>query len=207
MGRYVSPLREAQAAQTRLRVLDAAVAVFGERGYSGASMARIAKEAGVSSETVKQHGPKAALLIAAFGHAFTRAIDDTPLHLRDDLQVLRDLPDEEFLDAWMVFVADGYARAARLWPRVLEAAASDPDVGARLALLQANRRSDMESVITLLRERGMCRSSRDDGELASMISFLISPEGYTQLVDEGGMSLEAYREWIVRAVKRLILDD
>lgn len=207
MGRYVSPLREAQAAQTRLRILDAAVAVFGERGYSGASMAQIAKQAGVSAETVKQHGPKAALLIAAFGHAFTRAVDDAPLHLRDDLQILRDQADEEFLDAWMAFVADGYARSARLWPRVLEAAASDPDVGARLEQLQANRRSDMESVIALLRERGMCRSSRDDADLASMLSFLISPEAYTQLVDEGGLSQDAYRDWIVHTIERVILTD
>lgn len=207
MTPYVSPLREAQAAQTRLRILDAAVDVFGERGYSGTSLAQIAKEAGVSVETVKQNGPKSALLIAAFGHAFTHAVDDTPLHLRDDLQELRDLPDQEFLAGWMSFVAEGYKRSARLWPRVLDAAAGDPDVGERLASLQANRRSDMESVIALLRSRGMCRSPRDDGELASMLSFLVSPESYTQLVEEADMSMDLYREWIVRTIERVILAD
>ncbi|GAA2239935.1 hypothetical protein GCM10010401_10630 [Rarobacter faecitabidus] len=207
MTPYISPLREAQAAQTRRRVLDAAVAVFSEKGYSGASLALIAKRADVSVETVKQHGPKAPLLIAAFGHAFTRAVDDTPLHQRSDLENLRSLPDDEFLPGWMAFVAEGYERSARLWPRVLEAAAVDPAVGTRLASLQANRRSDMESVIAHLRDRGLCRSSRDDGELASVISFLISPESYTQLVDEGGMSQDTYRDWIVHAIERLILTD
>lgn len=207
MTPYVSPLREAQAAQTRVRVLEAAATVFSERGYSGTSMAEVARHAGVSAETVKQHGPKAALLLSAFGHAFTRATDDTPLHLRSDLQSLRDLSDELFLEGWIRFVADGYARSARLWPRVLEAGASDPEVGERLTALQANRRSDMESIVAHLRDLGMCTSSRDDGDLATMVSFFISPESYTQLVDDGGMTLEQYCEWTERTIRRVILVD
>ena len=80
---YVSPLREAQAAQTRLRVLEAAASVFGSSGYSGTSLPAIAAEAGVSLETVKQNGPKAALLLASFDQAFSGAEGDGPLHFRE----------------------------------------------------------------------------------------------------------------------------
>ena len=55
MPPYSSPLREAQAAQTRQRILEAAIDVFGDAGYSGASLARIAKEAGVSLDSLKKH--------------------------------------------------------------------------------------------------------------------------------------------------------
>lgn len=207
MARYVSPLREAQAAQTRRRILDAAVSVFGERGYAGTSLAQIARAAGVSVETVKQNGPKAALLLAAFGHAFTGEDDDTPIHLRASLEGMRTLPDDVLIDSWIAFAAEGNARIARLWPRVLDAALADPEVSARLDAVQAGRRSDMAAIVALLRARGLCRSSRDDGELAAAVSFLFSPEGYTQLVLENGLSPDAYRAWLARAIDRLILTD
>ena len=73
MTPYVSPLREAQAAQTRARILDAAVELFGANGYAGTSLAKIAQAVGVSVETVKQNGPKSALLLASFDRAFSGA--------------------------------------------------------------------------------------------------------------------------------------
>ncbi|HTN55368.1 MAG TPA: TetR family transcriptional regulator [Microbacterium sp.] len=205
MARYVSPLREAQAAQTRERVLDAAVAIFRSSGYSGASLAQIARTAGVSVETVKQLGPKASLLLSAFGHAFTGVDNELPLSQQSGLEWIRALPDVEFTAGWLGFVADANTRVAQLWPRLLEAASSDDEVGTRLAALQSNRRADMDSVIALLRERGLCRSARDDADLAAELSFLISPESYTQLVLDSGWSEDAYRAWLGRAVDRMIL--
>src|SRR5690606_20066 len=122
MARYVSPLREAQAAQTRQRVLDAAVATFRSSGYSGSSLARIAEDAGVSVETVKQLGPKSSLLLAAFGHAFTGVDTDLPLSEQSGLDWIRALPDDEFIPGWLGFIADANRRVAQLWPRLLEAA-------------------------------------------------------------------------------------
>src|SRR3954447_7264446 len=49
---YRSPLREAQAAATRTRILDAALAEMTSRGYGPTSVAAVAKAAGVSSETI-----------------------------------------------------------------------------------------------------------------------------------------------------------
>lgn len=205
MTPYVSPLREAQAAETRRRILDAAVVTFSASGYAGASLAQIAREAGVSLETVKQNGPKAALLLAAFGHAFTGTDDETPLHQRPSLEGIRALPDEEFTLGWLSFVADANSRVAGLWPRLREAALVDAEVGTRIAALQHNRRLDMESIIALLRERGLCRSTRSDDELAGALSFLISPESYDQLVRDSGWSAEAYLGWLVEAVERMVL--
>ncbi|WP_336649109.1 TetR/AcrR family transcriptional regulator [Microbacterium sp. MMO-10] len=205
MSPYVSPLREAQAAETRRRILDAAVTVFSASGYTGASLAQIARTAGVSLETVKQNGPKAALLLAAFGHAFTGTEDDTPLHQRPSLDGIRALPDDEFLSGWLAFFADANSRISRLWPRVLEAALVDAEVGKRVAALQHNRRRDLEAAVALLRDRGMCRSARPDDELAGALSFLISPESHEQLVREAGWSPEAYLAWLIDAVERMIL--
>jgi AcrR family transcriptional regulator len=205
MARYVSPLREAQAAQTRERVLDAAVATFRTSGYSGTSLAQIAKAAGVSVETVKQLGPKSSLLLAAFGHAFTGIDADLPLSQQTALDWIRALPDEQFTRGWLGFVADANGRVAQLWPRLLEASSADADVATRLDALQANRRQDMDAVVAMLRERGLCRSTRTDGQLAAELSFVISPESYAQLVLDSGWSEQSYRDWLVRVVERMIL--
>lgn len=204
---YVSPLREAQAAQTRLRVLEAAASVFGSSGYSGTSLPAIAAEAGVSLETVKQNGPKAALLLASFDQAFSGAEGDGPLHFRELGAQAAALQGEEMLTFHLGFVAEANARVARLWPRILDAAAGDAEVGRRLEQLQHNRRFDMLSSIREYRSKGLCHSARPDAELADELSFLISPESYTQLVVDAKWSMTRYREWMVRAVRRLILED
>ncbi|HWS49588.1 MAG TPA: TetR family transcriptional regulator [Microbacterium sp.] len=206
MTPYVSPLREAQAAETRRRILESAASVFSASGYTGASLAQIAREAGVSVETVKQNGPKAALLLSAFGLAFGGSEDDAPLHRRPSFDDLLALPDDPFLRGWVGFVAEANARVARLWPRLLEAALVDAEAGERLRALQRNRSLDMAAAISLLRERGMCRSTRGDDELAAALSFLISPESYEQLVLQSGWSHEAYLGWLIDAVQRMILD-
>ena len=47
--------RTARGARSRERILDAAMAAFGERGYEGASMAGIAREAGVTKSVIYDH--------------------------------------------------------------------------------------------------------------------------------------------------------
>lgn len=203
---YVSPLREAQAAETRRRILDAAVAVFGESGYSGTTLPRIARAAGVSVETVKLSGPKSALLLAAFDHAFTgEEGDGRPLHERGLGGAAQTVPTGELLGFLLDFIAAANARVALLWPRVLDAASGDVDVAARVALLQSNRRKDMRALVALLREQGLCRSARPDEDLADACSFLVSPEGYTQFVIDAGWTPAAYRAWLQRAVEALVL--
>lgn len=207
MPPYVSPLREAQAAQTRRRILEAAAAEFGRSGYSGTSLAAIAAAAGVSLETVKQNGPKAALLLAGFDVAFAGDEGDGPLHFRELGATAAPLPGAQLLEFHLGWVAEANARVARLWPRLLEAAASDAEVARRLAEVQRNRRVDMLSSIGEYRAKGLCHSAREDAELAVELSFLISPESYTQLVIDAGWTMDAYRAWLLRAVRRLILED
>ncbi len=206
MPPYVSPLREAQAAQTRARILDAAVAEFGESGYGGTALPAIARRAGVSLETVKQNGPKAALLLAAFDHAFSGSEGEGPLHDRELGSLVAPMDGEQLLAFQLEFVAEANARVARLWPRLIDAA-GDPEVSRRLDELQCNRRADMLNTIALYRVKGLCTSTRGDDELAAALSFLISPESYTQLVDDAGWSPVAYRDWLARAIRRLILED
>ena len=205
MPPYSSPLREAQAAQTRQRILEAAIDVFGDAGYSGASLARIAKEAGVSLETVKQNGPKAALLLAGFDYAFAGEEGKGPLHARQLGEQAASLGPAETLSFLVAFVGGANERVARLWPRLLDAAAGDADVARRLDQLQANRRADMRGALAMLDAKGLVRGSRPHQQCADVLSFLISPESYTQLVIDAGWSRSAYLAWLEDAIERLVL--
>src|SRR2546423_8387392 len=49
---YSSPLRQKQATQTRLRILDAAQKLFGDHGYAATTVEAIAGAAGVATDTV-----------------------------------------------------------------------------------------------------------------------------------------------------------
>src|SRR6476646_12140502 len=80
---YHSEVQRAERARrTRRRILDAATAVFLERGYAGATMRAIAAAAGVAVPTVELgFGTKARLLKAAIDVAI--AGDDEPVPVLD----------------------------------------------------------------------------------------------------------------------------
>lgn len=202
---YSSPLREQQAAQTRQQVLAAAAELFATRGYARTSLAQIADAAGVSTETVKANGPKSGLLIGAFDQAFTGSEQHVPIHQRELGAELMALPTERLLPGYVAFVAGANARIARLWSAFVGAAAGDDAVASELDALQERRRADFRASVALFRERGLARRDVDDAELAAALSFLVSPEGYLQLVDEAGWSMDRYQAWLVDAIERMIL--
>jgi len=75
--RTAQPSRRTQAersGETRRRILDAAVALLGERGYAGLRTGDVAAAAGVSKGAQTHHFPsKDALLVAVVEHVFRRA--------------------------------------------------------------------------------------------------------------------------------------
>jgi len=69
--RYKSPLRQEQAQQTRLSIIEAALAMFLENGYSQTSIREIASAAGVAERTVYvTFQDKPSILTAIADHAF-----------------------------------------------------------------------------------------------------------------------------------------
>ncbi|MEO9329862.1 TetR/AcrR family transcriptional regulator [Gordonia aurantiaca] len=73
------PAVQHRSGVTRTRILDAAIRVLVERGYSGASTVAIQHEAGVSRGRLLHHYPsREALLLAAVGHLATTRITELP---------------------------------------------------------------------------------------------------------------------------------
>lgn len=201
---YTSDLRTEQAARTRERVVRAAAAELGEHGYERTTLARVAERAGVSLETVKAHGPKRALLLAAFEVTFAGSEGRESLADRPEGRaVLATQDPEAFLDGVVDLVATANERAAGLWSAFTTAARSDDAVAAELTALLDRRRADLRASVDLLVAHGFAlRAPRDAA--AETLSYLLAPEGYAHFVDGAGWSREAYRAWLRDAVVRLV---
>ncbi|MEN0086575.1 MAG: TetR family transcriptional regulator [Leifsonia sp.] len=206
---YRSTLRQEHAQQTRRRILEAAASVFSARGYASASLADIAASAGVSVESVKVHGPKRALLLAAFELTFGGEAGESSLTERPEIAAIASLDDPDRMLAELVpFIAAANARTSGLWATFTAAARDDSEVGAVLVALLGRRHADYTAMVALLGQRGVSSIARlDEGgrrELADALSFVMSPEGHQQLVGESGWSDERYASWLLEAVRTLI---
>lgn len=193
---YRSELRAQQAQETRRRILRAAASLFATHGYQATTLAAIAREAGVSTETVKAAASKAELLIGAFEVTFAGSEAAESLTETEVGAGVLDLPDDEFLGAMIGQIVTANARGYALWTVLLGAAASDPIVGDALQGILRHRASDYRMAVSALVDRGYAEAVSDLDATAAVLSFVMSPEGYQQLVVQSGWSEDRYTAWL-----------
>lgn len=205
---YRSALRTEQAATTRRRILEAAADCFAENGYGRTTLSEIAATAGVSVESVKAQGAKRELLFGSFEQVFTGQEGQAPLVEQDQLAAVREIEDnDDFLDAGLKVIAAANRRSYALWRALTSAADVDSEVRDQLRQILDRRRVDIEGSMGLLQQRGMLASGiRQRRRAAAQVSFLLSPEGYQQLVAESGWSHAAYLTWIRTMVRAALID-
>ena len=205
---YRSDLRTEQAAATRRRILAAAGECFAEDGYGRTTLVAIAGRAGVSVESVKAQGAKRDLLLAAFEQTFSGQEGGQPLVEQDQLTAAYAIEDDdEFIDTGAAILATANRRAYALWRALNSAADSDPEIAPVLEGVLARRRSDIESGVKLIQRRGLLPTGvRMRRRVAAQLSFLLSPEGYQQLVAESGWSHPQYLAWIRTMVRTVLIE-
>lgn len=197
---YRSELRARQALETRERIVSASARLFATQGYQATTIAAIAREAGVSAETVKTTASKAELLIAAFEVTFSGSEGAETLADTEVANGLLDLPDDVFLDTVLTQITTANARGHGLWTVLLGAALSDPVVDEALRRILEHRSADYRGLVSELRRRDLASPDIDDSAVADALSFLLSPESYQQLVTQSGWTSERYAEWLRRVV-------
>lgn len=203
--RYSSPLREEASAHTRRRILDAAGTLFARDGYAGTTMPAIAREAGVSPQSVHLAGPKSALLMGAFELALAGDEGKHPLYERPALAAILELPPAEALPAYVRFLAEANARTADISHALTVAAETDADVAALVADLHERRHRDIGMAITWLGQRGLLHGDVDPDERTEVLTYLVAPETYRFFARERGWTDERYERWLSGAIERLVL--
>lgn len=203
---YRSELRQRQAAETRGRVVQAAVEVFSEHGYQAATFPQIAKRAGVSVETVQKHGPKAALLWAAVEVASFGVEGDIDFFDTDQGAAMLGVRDPEgfaaILGETMLAINEP---VAGVWTAVTAAAHGDREVRGLLAERLALIRGQVENVLRRVAERGWLRTDVPFDDLVQVLCVITSVETYVRCVHLDGKSPEEYQAFVTRTVRDTVL--
>ena len=199
---YSSSLRARQAADTKAQVLSAAAELFEESGWSGTTVAAIAKRAGVAVETVYSgFGSKKHLLRAVLDFAVVGDAEPVPLVEREVFTALARGDRDERISAGIEMLTDIQERIAKLWRTAMEAAASDEEIDGWRSEWDEGRRLDTRRSLELILQHEL-----DDVQL-DLFWGIFSHEVYGMLVLDRGLSRAQYAERMRTAVTALSPDD
>jgi AcrR family transcriptional regulator len=195
---YDSPLRSAQAARTRQQIIEAARRVFVRDGYGGTSMAALAREAGVSRETLykafraKPDLLKAVYDVAVVGDHESVAVADRPEYVR----MLAEPDPDAAARAFGMLSAELVERIGPVL-RVLADAAHEPELQ---DLLGATRAERLEGTRNLLVRLSGAPAGPALDRAVDVVWTLISPEVSLLLTGQRGWTREQYGQWLGEAV-------
>jgi AcrR family transcriptional regulator len=194
--RYESPLRAAQAEQTRTAILAAATELLETRGWNGTGMRDVAKAAQVSIETVyAAFGSKAVLLKQALDVAVVGDAAPVPLADREVFRRLFEGAPLERAEAAAQVLIDVRLRTARLRRVLNQAVGADPQLE---EVQQETHASERESI----RQAAVAVGGRDvsDEDVDALFATL-STEVFLLLTDTCGWPISAYQSWTVQIIR------
>jgi AcrR family transcriptional regulator len=205
--RYQSPLRQEQARQTRLRILDAAEVLFTERGYGAATVDGIASAAGVASDTVyATFGSKRGILHALMDVRVGGDDKEVAVIDREGPQRVRAERDQnQQLEGFAKDIASIIERARPVDDIMRGAAAVDVEIAALRTGLQEQRHANMRLFVGWVAANGTLRVGLGEEEAAAIVWTLTSPEVHRLLRVERGWTAERYAAWLEETLKRSLL--
>ena len=202
--RHNSPLRQAQAAATRLRIIQAAHTEFEARGYEGTRIEDVAARAGVAVPTVyKAFTNKRTLLTAAVTTAMTGG-PDGPVGRQAWFHEQLDAPTaEQQLQLIARNARRLNERAAHLLELVRATAARDSQIAALWHDINNDRHARARISAQQLAAKTTLRTSVPDA--AHTLWALTVPELYVLHVTESGRSPQAYQHWLADVLIAVLL--
>jgi AcrR family transcriptional regulator len=196
--RYVSPRREAQAAETRRVIIDAARRLFEDSGYAATAVPAIAASAGVAVKTVYlAFESKAGLLRAVWEARLGGGEEATPVLQRG---WMRELTDETHPAEKLRLLAAQSRRVKTATGPLLEAirtaAATDPEIATLWADIQTKLLRVQKAVVDQLDALDALRPSLKAMEAADILWTLNHPSVWHLLVRERRWSPARYEQWL-----------
>jgi TetR/AcrR family transcriptional regulator, regulator of autoinduction and epiphytic fitness len=196
--RYHAPRRDAQAAATRRRILDAAQRRLTSVGWTGATMTAIASDAGVAVQTVYAvFGSKGAILAALLDDLEAAALaagDGDPGEAAPDpVGQLRRV---------VAFNRRLFELGGELIDVAQGSRAVDPDLAANVAEGHRRRRDAQRPVVEAWARRGALRDGLGGREALLILWTMTSPDVHRLVTADGGMGGDAYEAWLARMLAR-----
>jgi AcrR family transcriptional regulator len=203
---YDNSRRQAQARATRLRILEAAKALFIERGYPAATLEAIADAADTSLPTLYRLFPsKQALLKAVLDVSFGG--DDQPIAFgeRPEVQAVRAEADPvTLIRAFARIGRDFMVRSSAIMHVLATAAQVDSDAAQLMEHIRRQRRTGQSRIVTALSARDALDPQLEFSEAVDITYAALSPDVHRILTVECGWTAEQYEHWLIRSLRALL---
>ena len=203
---YRSELRRQQAAETRRRVVEAALELFSRQGFRSTTFAQIADRAGVAVQTVQKHGSKTALLQAAVELASFGVEGESNVFETD---VGRSLLTADDPDSFAAAVGDAMLvinePAADVWMAFVGAAHGDEELRGHHLRMLGLIRDQVARFLRYTADRGWLRQDVPFDALVEAFCVITSVESYARFVLLDGKDKDEYRAFVARTLRASVM--
>jgi AcrR family transcriptional regulator len=205
--KYDSTRRQAQAEETRRRILDAAHQLFMERGYAGATIDAIAQGAGVALKTVYAvfENKRNILLELLNRSSSDRGEEQLPVLERPSVKaVTRERDPRRQLEMFAQVIAGNLEGAASIAEIMNVAAKTEPDIHELVEKLNKQRWRNMAFAVKQFASNGPLREE-NEASATDTVWTLTSPEVFLLLTRDRDWSKEKYAQWLADTLTRALL--
>jgi AcrR family transcriptional regulator len=203
---YDNSRRQAQVRATRLRIIEAAKALFIAHGYPATTLEAIADAADTSLPTLyRLFSSKPALLKAVLDVSFGG--DDQPVSFADrpDVQAARGETDPQALITAFARIGRDFMERSSAIMRVLATAAQvDPDAARLMEEIRRQRHTGQSRIVAALAARDALDPDLEFSEAADITYAVMSPDVHHILTVERGWTAEQYERWLTRSLGALL---
>ena len=197
---YTSPMRAERADETRKRIQAAAGRLFVTEGFAKTKVAMIAKEAGVSVQTIYAAFGSKAAIVSSMLELLEAQVD---MASWADAMIAEPSPERQ-----IEMLAASHRQLCERGADILRAAIQargEPDVAALDEHGNATRRSGFQRLFNLWPEDGVLRAGLGADEAADRLALVSSVEQYLYAVDHLGWTGDQYERWLSETMKAQVL--
>jgi len=205
---YDASHRQARAAETRQKILEAARGLILAKGYRATKIADIAAEAGVNLDTVYELvGRKSVVLRELIEQAISGIGRPVIAEERDYVKAIQQEPDPaKKLSLYANAVCKVQGRMAPLFLALRDASSTEPEAQQVWREISERRADNMRKLVRDIRGSGRLRAGLSVDQAADVVWAMNSSELYVLLTVERGWSSRRYASWLADAWCRLLLD-
>ena len=188
-------------------MIEAARALFLERGYGATTIEAISSRSDVPSPTVyRLFSSKRGILKALLDVSIAGDDEAIPVAERAPVQALLADPDPtKKVAAFVAVAAQVNARTAAIYRILVSAAASDADAAGLLDDVTRQRQEGQGRIARSLARSGALRPKMRERDAGDLIHALASPEVYGLLVVDRGWSPARYEAWLTATLVEQLL--
>ncbi|MEP7201720.1 MAG: TetR/AcrR family transcriptional regulator [Ilumatobacteraceae bacterium] len=205
--RYDVSTRQRQSAETRQRIVEAARELMLEHGYRATTIAAIAAEAGVNTDSVYELvGRKPTLLRELIEQALSGTDHEVVAEDRAHVKAMLAEPDPaKKLAIYAGAVCATHQRMAPLFVALRDASSTEPEARQVWREISDRRAENMRKLARSLRESGGLRAGLSIDQAADIIWATNSSELFVLLTIERGWLPKRYERWLADSWCRLLL--